>query len=211
MLGRRFAIGLGCFFLAAFLCVPISALAFAPRPQPDILCCREALPRTMIFYPTDLYTRDYARSGYADGQMRLVVPRLGLDSPVLADVEPDTLERGIGLYPYAKLPSWGNPNVSIAGHRDIFGAPFLDIDKLCDGDMMFLAFNGRIYRYRWFKTRIVAADDWSVVLCSRQSLLTLTSCDPVGSTQNRIVAIGVLEQVSRGATIDIEELGIRCK
>lgn len=55
-----------------------------------------------------------ARKGYADGALRLIIPKLGVDVPVLDGVDAQTLLRGVGLYDYAQLPGEGGANTSIA-------------------------------------------------------------------------------------------------
>lgn len=147
-------------------------------------------------YPEGELFVDNARSGYRDGELRLVVPRMQLDCEVLDGVDAKTLERGVGLYDNAQLPALGNPNVSIAGHRDIHGSPFLTIDKLAEGDSLYLVQGDNVYHYLWEQTITVQPDEWSVIYCTDYSRITLTSCDPIGTTQNRIIAIGRLESVN---------------
>lgn len=156
-----------------------------------------------VQYPTDRLFVDQQREGYVGADMRLVVPRMELDCAVMDGVETDTLEQGPGLYDYAQLPSLGNPNVSIAGHRDVFGSPFLQVDKLQLNDKIYLVYGDSVYVYLWESTTIVPPDDWSVIHCDDRSKVTLTSCDPIGTTLNRIIAVGLLQQV------DVYEEGYR--
>ena len=140
-----------------------------------------------ILYPTDrLFVTD-ERAAYGDGEMTLRIPRLGLDAPVLAGTGPEVLQRGVGLYEYAQLPGEGNRNVSIAGHRDIYGAEFYYLDQLQEGDACYLNYGGREYTYIYHDTAIVEPDDWGPVYCREYGCLTLTSCDPVGTSERRIV------------------------
>ena len=146
-------------------------------------------------YPTDRLFITESREAYVDSTLRLVVPRMGVDCMIVDGVDYETLKRGPGLYDYAQLPGYGNPNVSIAGHRDIHGSPFYYIDKLTDGDYLYLVWQEKVYIYTYQQTKIVKANDWSPIYSGEESLLTLTSCDPIGTSWNRIIVTGVLTDV----------------
>lgn len=186
----------------SLLLLPTFSLPPTPVPQPlpvTVLARQQSLPLeenvvSRIIYQKNVLFVDRQRDGYTGG-LRLVVPAMGLDCAVLDGTEPDTLEQGPGLYQYAQMPSWGNPNVSIAGHRDVFGSPFLNIHVLKTDDPLYLVWMDNIYCYRWWETSIVTAGDWSVIHCGAFSCVTLTSCDPIGTSLNRIVAVGRLEKV----------------
>lgn len=148
-----------------------------------------------ITYPTDTLFEDSKRVEYTGGSMRLVVPRMELDTTVGDGVDDATLKSSPGLYDNAQLPSLGNPNVSIAGHRDIHGSPFYSIDKLQKGDGVYLVYDGSIFCYQWEETVIVQPDDWSIIHCRPYSAVTLTSCEPIGTTEKRIVAVARLKGI----------------
>lgn len=61
------------------------------------------------------------------------IPRLGVDQIVVAGDDPDNLRSGPGLRTDGSMP--GVPGVSmIVGHRNGYGAPFVDLPKLVVGD-----------------------------------------------------------------------------
>lgn len=102
--------------------------AATPEPTPNATAAPEPTPEAEAGgdpalvedngLPKDqLYVTD-ARKGYADGALRLIIPKLGVDVPVLDGVDAQTLLRGVGLYDYAQLPGEGGANTSIAGHRN---------------------------------------------------------------------------------------------
>ena len=168
--------------------VPVS-LVSEPEPEPEP-------PKVEYYeYPTDQLFITNGRMEYQGGDLRLVIPVLSLDLPVENGVDEVSLNKGPGLYDYAQLPGWGNPNVSIAGHRDIHGSPFYYIDKLTDGDYLYLVWQEKVYIYTYQQTKIVKANDWSPIYSGEESLLTLTSCDPIGTSWNRIIVTGVLTDV----------------
>ena len=145
-----------------------------------------------LLYPTDRLFITRGRQEYTDGSMVLRVPRLDLVAPVMNGTDDQALKKGVGLYEYAQLPGEGNSNVSIAGHRDIYGCEFYYIDTVTDGDLLYLEYDGIVYTYRYLKTEIVAADDWGPIYSKEFSCLTLTSCHPLGTSQKRMVVTAEL-------------------
>lgn len=135
------------------------------------------------------------RKAYVDGTMRLVVPRLDLDTPVGADTIPSALEEMPGLYEFSQMPSADDVNVSIAGHRDIGHREFYAQETITHGDYMYLVYNSVVYKYEFYESKIVAPDDWSVIKRRGFSALTLTTCDPIGTRLNRLITVGELVDI----------------
>lgn len=189
-----------------FICVALLALA-ACTPQaetPESSHGIGKLREEEIYYetigykelPTDKLFVTENRKTYQTGEMVLKVPRLDLTVDVVAGVTNADLALGVGLFEQAQLPGISNQNVCIAGHRDIYGAEFYEIDKMTKGDLLYLIYNGKEYVYEYEKTEIIQADDWSFVYCSDYSKISLMSCDPIGTTLNRIIVVGRLIQVN---------------
>lgn len=147
-------------------------------------------------YPVGKLVGTHGRTAYVDKSMVLRVPRLNLVSEVRGGSDDETLKGGVGLYEYGQVPGEGNTNVSIAGHRDIYGCEFLDIQTVTDGDLMYLDYEGKEYVYEYEGTTIVKADDWDPIRVKDYNRLTLTSCDPIGTHLNRIVVTGRLIAVN---------------
>lgn len=142
-------------------------------------------------YPTDSFFISNTRKEYQSGEMILRVPRLAYEGEVLNGTDQWTLSQGVGLYQYSALPSYGNPNVSIAGHRGVYGAEFYNIDKFEEGDLLYLEYDGFLFTYEYLETVTVSVDDWSMLYCTDYSAITLTSCLMDGDTE-RICVRGKL-------------------
>jgi sortase A len=115
---------------------------------------------------------------------------------VLEGVGLDVLRSGPGHYP-SSLPPGGDGNVAIAGHRTTYGAPFWALDTLTPGDTIHLVDReGREWVYAYREQRVVQPTDLWVVeedpLGNGQPVLTLTTCHPRGSSQQRLIAWGEL-------------------
>ena len=147
-------------------------------------------------YPVGKLVVTTDREAYENGNLRLVIPSLDQDVLVQNNVDTESLRSGPGLYEYSQLPAPDtNANVSIAGHRDIEGAEFYYIDRLTDGDLMYLVYQEKVYIYQYESTQIIQSDDWNPSACKDYPCLTLTSCDPIGTFINRIVVTGRLVDV----------------
>lgn len=146
--------------------------------------------------PTNTLVITPERQSYESGQLTLIVPKLNISTPVINGTDNKALKKGPGLYEYAQLPGEGNRNVSIAGHRDIYGSVFYNIDKLGEKDLMYLQDDKNLYEYKYRKTQIIEPDDWSVIYPQGTSCLTLTSCHPIGVSSHRIVVIADLFKIT---------------
>lgn len=146
--------------------------------------------------PTDKLVITPERQKYESGQLRLKIPKLDVDTPVMNGTDNKSLKQGPGLYEYAQLPGEGNRNVSIAGHRDIYGSVFYYIDKLGKDDLMYLQDDKNIYEYIYSETEIIEPDDWSVIYPQGFSCLTLTSCHPIGVSSHRIIVRAKLNSIT---------------
>jgi len=115
----------------------------------------------------------------------LEIPVLDLSLKVGYGVELVDIEDHPGFYPQSGYPATGN--VSIAGHRTTYGAPFRYLDKLEEGDKIKLYYREKVYIYEVEKVFPVHNRDWSVVEPVGYPALTLTTCHPLYSAQERLV------------------------
>ena len=133
----------------------------------------------------------YTDRGEAMAQIQ--IPSIGLDEIVVEGTGVDDLRKGPGHYAWTPLP--GQPgNVSIAGHRTTYGAPFADIGKLRPGDKIFVQTVQGEFEYEVLAqsdpTRgniIVTPDRADLLTDQGDNRLTLTSCHPRFSSRQRIV------------------------
>lgn len=121
---------------------------------------------------------------------RLVIPRIGVDLPVLdGDVE-KALERGVYRYPESGLP--GEPtNMAVAGHR--VAGRFALLHLLKRGDEVMLYWDGVEYCYRVSTKIEVDASDTSILAPGDGERLTLYTCVPryLGDRRTVVVALPV--------------------
>jgi sortase A len=108
----------------------------------------------------------------------------------------ETLKLGPGRYGTSDVVG-GAGNLAIAGHRQGWGAPFYDLDKLREGDRIHVVDrDGREWIYRFRAQRIVAPNETWVIgpdpFDDGAALVTLTTCHPLFSNATRLIVWGEL-------------------
>ncbi len=134
---------------------------------------------------------------------RIVIPRLDLDKTVVEGVTTSALKKGPGHYPGTPLP--GQPgNAAIAGHRTTYGAPFGDLDKLQENDLIYVTTVQGSFAYRVTDTLIVSPRDIWVLDPTEDNRLTLTTCHPKWTARQRLIVVA--ELVGEPATFNPDAL-----
>jgi sortase A len=133
---------------------------------------------------------------------RLRIPRIDLDRLIQQGVggrmalDPDgdatLLHSGPVHYAVTPLPGAGMP-FAIAGHRTTYGAPFYKLDKLREGDPVYVDTPYGKFRYAVAKTTTVLPSDTSV-LFDRGYGLVLTTCTPPYSASHRLIVWATQEK-----------------
>jgi len=126
---------------------------------------------------------------------RIVVPRIGLDAPLveMANVDDrENLNKGPAHLAGSALP--GRPgNCVIAGHRTTYSRPFFSLDNMEEGDEIVLVDLSRnTYSYQVAQVLIVEPGDVWVMEPTAEPSTTLIACHPLFSARKRIVVKAVL-------------------
>lgn len=164
----------------------------AQLPEPEV---SEVAAELKTPEPEPQNQQTAERENYASGDILLEIPHIKVKAAVVAGTTPQMLKKGPGLYEKSPLPGQEEGNVCIAGHRTTYGAWFRHLDRLQQGDDIFLHFHGKKYVYKVEKVFIVGRKEWSVTEATGSSAVTLTACHPPGSARQRIVARGKLDRV----------------
>jgi sortase A len=133
--------------------------------------------------------------GRGDAIGRIKIPRLGLDMVLVNGTDDDTLKRGPGRYLGSFMPG-ENELVYVAGHRTTYLAPFSHIDQLRKGDRVTIQVPYATFTYRISGSRIVAANDVSVLRSPRHERLILQACHPRFFASHRYLQYGQLMRVA---------------
>jgi sortase A len=138
----------------------------------------------------------------------VIIPKINVEIPVVYGVNTidesaiDTaLENGVVHYADTALPGQ-NGNLVIVGHssNNIFNKgkykfAFVLLNRLEAGDTFYLQKDGKRYTYQVYKKEIVDPYNVSVLgPADKPATATLITCDPPGTSLNRLVVVG--EQIS---------------
>lgn len=118
--------------------------------------------------------------------VRLVIPAIGVDAPVVEGDDWETLKTGIGHRVGSPWPGQAG-NVVLSAHNDVHGAIFRDLRKLEPGDLVFAYTPEGVYRYEVLFTRLVLPTEVDVMDPTRQPVLTMITCYPPFMDTHRIV------------------------
>ncbi|HVL32044.1 MAG TPA: class E sortase [Actinomycetota bacterium] len=125
---------------------------------------------------------------------RLQIPKLKVNVIVVEGTSGNALRAGAGHYVGTALPGAAVGNVAIAGHRTGFGQPFRHVDRLRPGDEIHLVTPVGRYIYEVMppfdghaNPWVTHAEDVSVIHPTPIPTVTLTTCDPPGTTKRRLI------------------------
>jgi sortase A len=122
---------------------------------------------------------------------RILIPEAGVDWMIVEGVGVADLAKGPGHMPWTALP--GQPgNAVISGHRTTNGAPFYDLNELEPGDAIFIETLTGTHTYEVVADRIVPPTGVWVTEQWNGAWLTLTTCNPRYSAQQRLIVFAKL-------------------
>lgn len=120
---------------------------------------------------------------------KILIPSIGVDEKI----NTESLNRGVLSDPGENIPT-ENP-VILYGHRTLQGSPFLRLNEVGIGDTFMLEWPGiGGLTYKVVNTTIVPAA-YELEPNGENSTYLIT-CDPIGSTENRMIVQGELIQES---------------
>ncbi len=127
---------------------------------------------------------------------RIIIPKIGVNSPIIKSDNYDyALSRGSWMDPIGSTPDQGG-NTVITGHRFKYLPPnnltFYSLDKLIAGDIISVTWDDQDYLYKVREMKVVPKTETSILKKSKDSILTIFTCDPIFSEENRLVVISYL-------------------
>ena len=146
---------------------------------------------------------------------KVIIPKINVDVPVVYDVGTNdekaiqnALERGVVHYPGTAVPGQ-NGNVVVVGHssnnllnKGKYKFAFVLLNRLQVGDTITMQYGGKRYVYKVYETVIVKPTDVGVLgPTDKTASLTLITCDPPGTSINRLVVKA--EQISPSPSANI--------
>jgi sortase A len=122
----------------------------------------------------------------------IVIPKIGLDKMVVEGVGVEELKLAVGHYPDTPLPG-EKGNAALAGHRTTYGHPFNRLDELNNGDEISVTTRAGTFRYAVSEKKVVTPESVEVLDPSPDNRLTLTTCHPKYSAEERLIVVALLQ------------------
>jgi sortase A len=127
-----------------------------------------------------------------DQAIRIQVPALNIDAPVVQGDGWEQLKKGVGQNIGSANPGQDG-NVVLSAHNDVYGELFRYLDKLVPGDQVVLYTQQRQYVYVVDRTSIVEPTAVEVMASTGSPTATLISCYPYLVNKQRIVVFARLQ------------------
>lgn len=153
---------------------------------------------------------------------KLIIPKINVEVPVVYDVETideNAVQAGLerGVVHYATTSNPGElGNGAIFGHssnnilnKGKYKFAFVLLSRLEAGDTFYIEKDGIRYVYKIYDKKIVSPNEVGVLsdVPGKTSTMALITCDPPGTTINRLVVWG--EQVSPDATKNVASTALK--
>lgn len=127
-----------------------------------------------------------------DQAVRLQIPRLNVDAPVVQGDGWEQLKKGVGQHIGSANPGQ-NGNVVLSAHNDVYGELFRHLDQLQPGDNVIVYTQQRQHVYVIERTVIVEPTAVEVMASTGSPTVTLISCYPYLVDSERIVVFARLQ------------------
>jgi LPXTG-site transpeptidase (sortase) family protein len=122
------------------------------------------------------------------GLVRLEIPKLNMHAIVVDGINNRQLARGPAHFVGTALPG-ETGNCAIAGHRNVYGSWFRDLNRLRPGDPIILRTPKQSFTYRVTQSRIVLSNDLTILRPTKGSTVTLVTC-MIPHAKHRLIVFG---------------------
>jgi len=129
-------------------------------------------PSTVLPTPAKTLYTVYPAENDAIGSLTIPVSKQKL--PIFEGTSAEPLKKGVGHFSQSVLPG-EKDNCVFSGHRETV---FRQLGKLKIGDQLIVQTSAGTFTYEVKGTRIVHADDKTVIVPTDHAVLTLTTCYP---------------------------------
>ena len=192
-----FGLGFGTLVVVILLFSFFNEMVIAPFIQPS----RHVSATPIIVSPDDVAPSKTPK--VIIPKINVEIPLAGFDLKTTDEKAVETaLDDGVTHYPTTVLPGQKG-NSAFFGHssNNIFNPgkykfAFVLLHELVPGDTFYLTYNGKVYSYQVYDKKIVSPTQVDVLnnVKGKTATATLITCDPPGTSINRLVVWG--EQTS---------------
>ena len=136
-------------------------------------------------------------------ETKMIIPKINVDAPVVMDVGPTNQEQLAAMangiahvkYPGASSSPGQVGNAVFSGHSSSdwldtgsYKFIFVQLERLAEGDVIYINYGSTQYTYKVFKTSTVPPSDInSLRYTGTDPIITLITCTPLGTAENRFL------------------------
>lgn len=123
---------------------------------------------------------------FGDSVGILTIDRIGANLPIVDGTSEDDLKKGVGHYDGTAYPL-DDDQIVLSGHRDTV---FRRMGEVEIGDIMTVRMPYGDFDYEIINTKIVSADDRTIIVPHDEEILTVTTCYPfryIGNAPDRYI------------------------
>ncbi len=128
----------------------------------------------------------------------LFIDSISIEGKIYQGESSKTIDVGFWHFPHSKFPGQKG-NAVIIGHRFQYLPPakntFFNLDKIAIGDEIVIKHKEGDWKYVVTETKVVDDNDLSVVRDSDDYRLTLITCTPLWTSEQRFVVIAKLDKL----------------
>lgn len=128
-----------------------------------------------------------------ESPVRIEIPAINVDAPVVSGTDWEALKRGVGFQPNSGLPG-RNGNMVLSAHNDIYSEIFRHLDQLSPGDEIIVHTLTQRYTYVVRESQVVSPYAVHVMDPTLDPTTTLISCYPYQVDNQRYVVFADLRQ-----------------
>lgn len=130
---------------------------------------------------------------------KIIIPKIDVEMPIIVSNDSEEgLRGGTWILPRTSTPDKGRNTVLLAHRLQnnlSYSKTFYNLDKLKQGDVIVVEWGGLEYHYIMSYSEIVKPEQTEVLNPSIEPIVTLITCDPWYSTENRLVVTAALVNV----------------
>lgn len=123
---------------------------------------------------------------FGDAVGILSIDRIGANLPIVDGTSEDDLKKGVGHYEGTAYPL-EDDQIVLSGHRDTV---FRRMGEVQIGDIMTVRMPYGDFEYEIINTKVVSADDRTIIVPHDEEILTVTTCYPfryIGDAPDRYI------------------------
>lgn len=127
-------------------------------------------------------------------EKRLQIPSILVDGEILSGDLSSLLDQGIWHRPHSSTPDKGGNTVFVAHRFQYTSGPntFYHLEKVALGETITVIWEGVVYEYEVADIQIVGPNEMWVEEDTSESIITLYTCTPLWTAEQRLVVRGKL-------------------